>query len=74
MHMSSKLKELRKKKQELMSSVVVDIEKQRKRRRAIERGVDDVLNFKGLRNLKRRGRISTSQSHWNNEFRKSKFN
>ncbi len=72
--MSSRLKELRRKKQELMNSIVVDPEKKRKRRQAIEKGVDDVLNFKGFRSLKRSGRISTAQSHWNNEFRKQKFN
>jgi hypothetical protein len=66
----SRLQELKQKKEALMSSE--NPKDSKKTRRNIERGMDDVISFKGLR--RRSKRISTSQSFWNREYQKSKLN
>lgn len=67
----SRLEELKRKKKALQESSEGPKDT-KKTRRQIERGLDDLLAFKGFR--RRRQRISTSQQTWNNEFKRSKFN
>jgi len=56
--LSSRLKELREKKKQLMAVDEAVVEEQRlRKRRIIQRKMNDLLNFKGLRSIKRIGRF-----------------